>query len=266
MGEPTARIGAEARQSGWERAQGTLRREGRPIALGLTIVVAAVGIGLFVLAGNHVGWTRTWFDDLAIYQAATRRLLAGDSWYLAHQLAGPYQILDGDVLYPPVTAWFFLPWLILPAWTFVLVPLGIIARFLVSARPAAWTWPLMALCLAYPVTLIYIVYANPTVWITAFVALGLRYAWPGVFVLLKPTLAPFALIGIRTRGWWIGLVVLGLASLPFLGATLDYPRILLDSRGGGLLYSAISVPLALVPLIAWIGRRRPPNQTRPDAQ
>lgn len=249
-------IGADARGWGGERGQRALQRWGRPIALGLSIVIGVIGVTIFVMAGNRVGWTRILFDDLLIYRDATTRLLAGDAWYLARQMEGPYQILHGDVLYPPVTAWFFLPWLILPAWMFVTVPLGIVCWFVALARPAAWTWPVITLCLAYPVTLVYLLFANPSIWIGAFVALGLRYAWPGVLVLLKPSLAPFALIGIRSRGWWIGLAVLGLASLPFLGPTLDYPRVVLDSRGGGLLYSAISVPILLVPIVAWVGRKR----------
>jgi hypothetical protein len=112
----------------------------------------------------------------------------------------------------------------------------------------------MAFCLVFPVTLVYIAYANPTIWIAAFVALGLRYAWPGVLVLLKPSLAPFALIGIRSRGWWVGLFVLVLASIPFLAPTLDYPRIVLDSRGSSLLYSGTSVPVVALPVVAWLGR------------
>lgn len=227
---------------------------GNPVAVALAIVIGALGVAFFIAAGNEVGWTRVWFNDLQVYRDATARLLAGDGWYLQRQLGGPYQIQFGDVLYPPVTAWFFLPWLVLPGWTFSAVPLGIVAWFVGTARPAAWTWPVMVFCLVFPVTLVYIAYANPTIWIAAFVALGLRFAWPGVLVLLKPSLAPFALIGIRSRGWWVGLVLLGLASLPFLALTLDYPRILLDSRGSSLLYSGTSVPILALPIVAWLGR------------
>jgi hypothetical protein len=255
-------------------------RWGKPLAFALSVVIGALGVALFVAAGNQVGWARIWFDDLGIYTDATTRVLAGSGWYLPRQLEGPYLLQSGDVLYPPVTAWFFIPWLALPAWTFSALPLAIVALFVVSLRPAAWTWPLIVFCLVFPVTLIYIAYANPTVWIAAFVALGLRYAWPGVFVLLKPSLAPFALIGIRSRGWWIGLVLLGLGSLPFLAWTLDYPRILLDARGASILYSGTSIPIVALPVVAWLGRsvgrpprgvNRPPEsgtgvQTRPETQ
>lgn len=254
-GRESSRAGATgANKMATHRLQRARDQWGNPVAVALAIVIGALGVAFFIAAGNEVGWTRVWFNDLQVYRDATARLLAGDGWYLQRQLGGPYQIQFGDVLYPPVTAWFFLPWLVLPGWTFSAVPLGIVAWFVGTARPAAWTWPVMVFCLVFPVTLVYIAYANPTIWIAAFVALGLRFAWPGVLVLLKPSLAPFALIGIRSRGWWVGLVLLGLASLPFLALTLDYPRILLDSRGSSLLYSGTSVPILALPIVAWLGR------------
>jgi hypothetical protein len=237
--------------SRWRR---TRTRWGDPVAVGLAVVIVAAGLAFFIEAGNEVGWTRIWFDDLKIYTDATARLFAGDGWYLPRQLGGAYHIEFGDVLYPPVTAWFFTPWLILPAWTFSAVPVGILGWFVLAARPAAWTWPILAFCLVFPVTLVYIAFANPTIWVAAFVALGLRFGWPGVLVLLKPSLAPFALIGIRSQSWWIGLIGLGLASIPFLDMTLDYPRILLDSRGGNFLYSGTSIPILALPIVAWLGR------------
>ena len=87
---------------------------GNPIAVALAIVIGALGVAFFIAAGNQVGWTRVWFNDLQVYRDATARLLAGDGWYLQRQLGGPYQIQFGDVLNPPVTAWFFMPWLVLP--------------------------------------------------------------------------------------------------------------------------------------------------------
>ena len=55
---------------------------------------------------------------------------------------------------------------------------------------------------------------NTSMWIVA-AAFGAPYGWPSVFVLLKPTLLPFALLGAKKRGWWLGLAVLLVASLPF---------------------------------------------------
>ena len=107
-----------------------------------------------------------------------------------------------------------------------------------------------------PISLVYAGYANPTIWIVAFVGLALRFAWPGALILLKPSLFPFALIGIRSRGWWLCALVLAIASLPFLAETLIYPMVILDTQGGGLLYSALGIPLMLVPIVVWLGRTR----------
>jgi hypothetical protein len=114
----------------------------------------------------------------------------------------------------------------------------------------------MAVCLLWPASGLKFVSQNPTVWIAAFVGLGLRYRWPGVLVLLKPSFLPLALIGIGSRGWWIGLGALVLLSLPFLADTLAYPGIVLGARSAdGLLYSLSDLPLVLVPVVAWAGRR-----------
>lgn len=38
-------------------------------------------------------------------------------------------------------------------------------------------------------------------WVMACVALATQSSWPGVFILLKPSLAPFALIGSNRSSW-----------------------------------------------------------------
>jgi hypothetical protein len=241
---------------------GIIQRWGWLIAIGLAVVIAGIGIGIFVLSLLIAGWPDFWFNDLEVLLDATRRLFAGESWYLERQLHGPYPAQFGDVMYPPVLAWFLVPWLILPAWTFIAIPGAILAWHIVAARPVAWTWPLIALGLTFPITLVHGGFANPTLWMAAFAALGLRFAWPGALILLKPSLLPFALIGIRTRGWWLVAGGLAVASLPFLAETLIYPQVVLDAQGGGLLYSGLVIPFMLVPVVVWLGRRREPAAPR----
>lgn len=217
-------------------------------------LVAIVGlVGLWMLA-DRIGWTTRWGADLALYSEATSRLFSGGSWYEQWQLGGPYPI-DGSVLYPPVLAWFMAPWLVLPGWTFVAIPVAILGWTIAAWHPAPWTWPILTACLLWPMTPLLAVYANPGLWVAAFLGLALRYQWPGVLVLLKPSLAPFALVGIRSRGWWIGFAALALLSLPFLTDTLTWPNIVMDAKGGGLLYSVSSAPLMVAPLVAWFGVR-----------
>ena len=85
--------------------------------------------------------------------------------------------------------------------------------------------------------------------------------WPAAFLLIKPTVAVFALFGVRDRRWWLLVAVLGLASLPFLADTLRYPAVLLNAQTnpvdgrGGPLYSITEFPLLCIPLLAWLGAR-----------
>jgi hypothetical protein len=117
---------------------------------------------------------------------------------------------------------------------------------------------LIALCLANPTTLLKIWTGNPVIWAMAAMALavvsGSRLAAP--FVLLKPSLAPFALFGVRRRSWWLGLAALVALSLPFGALWVDWLASVVNSRGGGPLYSALEIPMLLMPLAAWLGRTR----------
>jgi hypothetical protein len=225
----------------------------RPAMFGATVVLLAIGaIGAWLAFSRAAAVGRAG-ADLSLYLDATRRVLSGGSFYLERQLAGPYVLADGDILYPPTLIILFAAFLILPAALFWLIPLGITTAVLIHHRPAPWAWPLMALGLAYPVSTLKIVHGNPFMWIAAAIALGTTFAWPSVFVLLKPSLAPFALIGIRHRSWWLALAIGVVVSALFGSLWLDYVRVVTNSRNPvGALYSLDEVPLMLVPVIAWI--------------
>ena len=53
------------------------------------------------------------------------------------------------------------------------------------------------------------------------------------------------------------------ACLPFGGLWADWLASLANSRGGGLLYSSLEIPMLLLPLAAWLGRTQPGAVTRP---
>ncbi len=218
-------------------------------ATGLILAVAIVIAGLTwdtVASADRIG------ADFQLYVQASRGVLDGHGLYPAHQLAGPYDLADGDILYPPPIVLLMLPFTILPAITFWIIPLATIVAVVVRHRPAAWSWPLLALGLAYPVTSLKIVHGNPTMWIVAAVALGTLTAGPAVLVLLKPTLAPFALIGANRRRWWIALGLLVFIAAFFAPLWPDYLAVVENARGRGILYSLDEVPFALVPVIAWL--------------
>lgn len=205
--------------------------------------------------------------DANIYFRAADRWLADGTWYLPRQLQGPYEIRIGDVLYPPILLYLLLPFQVLPAALWWVIPLAITAMAIVRMRPPRWSWPLLLLCLAWGPAMGQIVKGNPVMWVMATLSVSIAMGWPSTTVLLKPSLFPFALIGIRRRAWWLQLGLLGLLSLPVLGLTLQYPQVILDSRGGGLLYSIDDVPLLLLPVLAGLaaGKLRLPRRTAATA-
>jgi hypothetical protein len=197
--------------------------------------------------------------DFELYRDVTLRWLGGGPFYEPYQVAGPYEIRAGDVLYPPVGIWLFAPFAVtgfVGAAAWWAIPLLTTAAVVVVLRPRPILWPLLALCVANPTTLLKVWTGNPVMWSMAAMALAVvgrsRFAAP--FVLLKPSLAPFALFGIRDRSWWLGAGVLLALCLPFGALWADWLKSVLNSRGGGLLYSALEIPMLLLPLLAWIGR------------
>jgi hypothetical protein len=199
--------------------------------------------------------------DFVLYRDVAARWLAGGPYFEPYQIAGPYEIRAGDVLYPPVGLWLFAPFAVLPApiaWgLWWVLPLGATAWAIRRLAPRPEVWPLIALCAAWPTTLLKTWTGNPVIWSMGAMALATIYAWPAVFALLKPSLAPFALFGANRRSWWIALAVLAALSLPFGGLWGDWLASLANSRGGGLLYSTLEVPMLLLPIVAWVGRTRP---------
>jgi hypothetical protein len=95
---------------------------------------------------------------------------------------------------------------------------------------------------------------NPDIWAMAFLSLGIRYRWPTALAFFKPSVAIFALFGIRNRRWWYGLAGFCALSTLLLPMWLDWVTAILNSRSGGVLYSWQEAPLMLIPIIAWLAR------------
>lgn len=219
-------------------------------ALGIIAVEAAWVI--FVLIGADPRFLVA--TDFGIYHDAAARWLDGGGFYLPEQLGGPYQLRIGDILYPPVILWLLVPFTFLPAFLWWLIPVALTAFAIWKLRPATAAWPLLvALCL-WPRTPQIVIHGNPTMWAVAFASLAVLYGWPAPFVLLKPILAPFALIGVRRRAWWIGLGVFALLCLPFGGMWAQWVELTLNS--GGATYAFGDYVPMLLPLVAWVKRTR----------
>lgn len=231
-----------------------LRRVAVLAATGTLLVLATWNLSLLV---PHVLDQKYALGvDFHQYLAAARRWLDGEGFYYAHQLAGPYHIVGGDILYPPVVLCLLLPFLYLPEIVWWAIPLSIMAYAVWRLRPARWTWPLLAFAVWYPRDEAMVLFGNPGLYVGAAVAGGVLYAWPAAFALFKPSLGPLALIGIRHRSWWIALGFLVLLSLPFGTMWFDYAAAIRNSDAS-IWYSVPDLPFLLIPVVAWLGRTRP---------
>ena len=183
--------------------------------------------------------------DFRMYLAIAHRVLSGGPLYEPRQLAGPYVTVPGDSMYPPIAFPLFAAFTVLPAalwWA----PVAIVGYRLRSVR--GWRLAAILWLLAVPSTLPIIWTGNPVMWAMVGLALPRWWSWT---VLLKPSVFPFALIGIRDRRWWVAAGCLGLASLAVLPLTLQWFAVILNARGvwAGPLYSLGNAPLLLIPIV-----------------
>ena len=182
----------------------------------------------------------------------------GGSFYPPAQLAGPFELTTNqEVLYPPTTIPLFVPFVFLPAFIWWLIPTIIVGWAVWAHRPNPVAWALIAVAVATPWTWVEYVMGNPVIWAATALALATHFPALGPAVLLKPTLAPLALFGIRHRGWWVTLGIGLVVALAFLPLWPDYLLVLRNARGGrvGLLYGVGDLSLMSIPLLAWAGRR-----------
>lgn len=240
----------------------SIRRWYRPVVLGL---VALMGMVLVEVAAfrwetaKALGVVGIDFDTV---RATAQRFLDTGSMYLPSQVSGrfnaeplPHVPALMPSMYPPVAIYLFAPFLWLPAILWWAVPLGILGWAFVRWRPAAWTWPLFAGILIFSQFIYSVIVGGTAMWIAAFVAAGLRWGWGGALVLLKPSLAPFAILDGRRRTWWICLGLLCVLSIPLIGQWLAYREVVANADVR-LDYSLPTVPVLLMPVIAYIGRTR----------
>ncbi len=228
---------------------------GRLVALVLTGALLVIGAWELAYLIPYIDAQHAIGTDRAYYEGIGRHWAETGEFYLPRQLAGPYVVeADVDVLYPPVAIPFFvaLQWLPFPLWW--AIPIAVVAAVVVRFRPADWTWPIIAFCVIWPRNLSDLIYGNSNMWVTAAIAGGLVVGWPAVLVALKPSLAPFALVGWTRRSWWVAAVILLVASLLALDLWRDYATAIANSDAEWYYSLEDVVPLSL-PLVAWLGRR-----------
>jgi hypothetical protein len=203
-----------------------------------------------------IGETDAW-----LYREAGHRILAGGPVYPAFQLEGPYSLDAPTIdrrpeLYPPPTMLLLVaPMSALPAFLWWLVPLAILAAVVVRHRPSLTGWAVILACLAWPTTGFVILAGNPVIWAAAFVALGTIWKGAAVLSMVKPSLAPFALVGARSRSWWLWAAAYGAVALVMLPLWFQWATVLRNAQGIDLAYSLGHVPIMLVGVAAARWRR-----------
>ena len=200
--------------------------------------------------------------DYTIYMDRARSWLAEDGFYLPTQLNGPYALGSGlpPALYPPTLLVLLVPFTVLPAVLWWALPLAIIAASLWRLKPAMWAWPILAAILLLPRTWIALTYGNPSMWALAALTAGLAWAWPLAFVAVKPALAPFALLGLRRRAFWLGAAAFAVLSLPFGTMWFDYFTALTNLRNSyGIEYLFGEITIAAMLCVAKVASTRPPQ-------
>jgi len=226
-----------------------------------TAIIVVTG-SLLVIAAWEAVWLWRYIGDqhalgmdFDYYRGIGQRWLDTGSFYRPRQLVGPYIVkANVDVLYPPIALLLFVPFTVLPWLAWWLIPIGMVAWLVLRWRPAPWTWPILVFLVAWPPQVSNLLYGNSDTWVIAAIAGGLAVGWPGVFVILKPSLALFALVGMRRRSWWVAALLLGVLSLAMLPLWVDFLAAIRNSDVGPT-YSLQDVPPMLIPVVAWLGRR-----------
>jgi hypothetical protein len=229
------------------------------VALEMTTLLLVVAFVWELVGTWNSEWARLYAGgDLGGYVDGARQYFATGSPYRPEQLAGPWQLEPHSFVHPPPALALFAPFLVLPAVLWWAIPLAITGWAIARLRPARWTWPLLVLCLIWPRSTGSLLAGNSDMWAMAIVAAGVVLGWPLVLLVIKPTFAPLAVIGIRRRSWWIAAAVVAAVSLFMLPLWLEYLTVVRNSQLR-LDYSLLNLPLVVLPAIAWLGRARPPE-------
>jgi len=229
-------------------------RLARALAIALTVVMLGFFAVELVVVYQGAVTREEAGADFAVHLAVAQRWLDTGVLYSPSQFA-PYTnvnaYLPGGVanLYPPPAVLLFVPFLVLPALLWWAIPLGVIAWGVWYWRPAWWSWPILAALMVPLPWASNLTTGNTTLWATAAIMLATRWPVAAIFLAIKPTIFPLALLFARSRAWWIGAAVAALAALPFGEQWFEWLRAAQNLQGSALLYSVPSLPLLVWPLV-----------------
>ena len=197
-----------------------------------------------------VGW------DFAFYLDGARAWMATGTPYSHEALAGPMvaDVNSMPFIHPPIALPLFAAFTVLPGVLWWATPIAVLGISIFRWNPAGPAFYGAVLCAVYPRSIEVVVLGGSDMWVSAILAAGLALGWPLALLMIKPTAILFALPGIRRRSFWAGVLVVGLAAVPFGALWLEWVTVVRNVIGsaGYLLHS---LPLFALPLLAWAGRR-----------
>ena len=228
----------------------------------LAIEAAYLALSVIPSQAGHQ-WLAMDFD---FYRSVGAEWLADGSYYLQRQTAGPYVATllgagtPADILYPPSALLLFVPFTFLPAVLWWIIPTVLLAWCVAAWKPAPLTLAVCVALLLWPRAVGAWLFGNTDIWVVAALAAGLRFGWPAIFLTIKPTFAPLALVGIRRRSWWVAAAAMLATAVVMLPLWSDYVMAM-RYASIPLWYSLGSLPLMAVPVVAWARRPRDTPRT-----
>ena len=221
------------------------------IVLGVALLIEVVVGALVIAARGDIGVDFRFYRDLAARWAST------GVYFQPYQLQGRYVSTTlVDTFYPPIALLLFVPFLVLPAFLWWLIPIVVLAYVIASWRPNFWAIAVMIALMMWVRAFGAFLWGNTDMWLVAAVAAGLRWGWPAALIAIKPSVLPFMLVGLRSRSFYIGIALLVLVSIFMWQLWADWV-IAIRNMDQRIDYSLGSITLYLVPIVAWLGRRRP---------
>jgi hypothetical protein len=109
----------------------------RPLTFGLLCLAAIQAAIVFLPA---IGQSISVGRDFELYVKAAQHWQESGSFYPAHQLSGPYNIAFGDILYPPYVLALLIPFTVIPAAVWWLIPIAVTAFVIAWWRPSGLAW------------------------------------------------------------------------------------------------------------------------------
>ena len=236
-------------------------------------IFGAIAVGILLLAVRDLvqGWSfvvALTGHDFNLYVDAAARWLAGGPFYPESQLVGTFPDDGNAILYPPTALWFLGALAVIPRWLagalWFAFPFVVLAWQWARMRPFPILWPFLAMIVAWPPTLLSFAVWNSGPVFVGLLALATRYHWPAALIGLKPSVLPFAFWGANRRSWWVTVLILGVASIPFGTMWLDWFRVLGNSQEiDGIWHSVDQWPMFLWPILVWLGASKRSTGTVP---